>query len=51
LGGKPAVINPASPDEDAEVGDDTNFKYSFFKVSNDTGKLLCSEITDRPLTR
>jgi hypothetical protein len=51
LGGKPATINPATPDDEAEAGDDANLKYNFFKVSNETGKLLCTEIKERPLTR
>ena len=39
LGGKPAVINPATDDSAAEAGNDPNMTYSLFKVSNDTGKI------------
>jgi len=49
LGGKPAVINPATPDDSAEAGTDENAKYSLYKVSNETGKLQTTEITERPL--
>lgn len=50
LGGKPAVIKPATPDnENDPEGDD--LKYSFYKISNDTGKLQCIEIKERPLMR
>jgi gelsolin len=51
LGGKPAVIKPATNDEAAEAGDDGNLMYKLYKVSNETGKLTTSEIVERPLTR
>ena len=51
LGGKPDKINPPTPDADAEAGSDQDHFYKFFKVSNETGKLLCTEIAERPLKR
>ena len=51
LGGKPATINPATDDSAAETADDPNMKYALFKISNDTGKIACTEITERPLQR
>ena len=51
LGGKPAVVNPATDDSAAEAGNDPNMTYSLFKVSNDTGQIKCTEITERPLQR
>ena len=50
LGGKPAVINPATPDDAAEAGEAEDQMYKFYKISNETGKLTTSEITERPLT-
>lgn len=47
LGGKPATINPPVPDTD-EPDDDA--KYQFYKISDDTGKIQCTEIKERPLT-
>ena len=49
LGGKPAKINPAIPDD--EVGNSEDEKYALFKVSNETGKIQMSEITERPLKK
>lgn len=46
LGGKPAQINPPVPDS-AEPEDD--LQYSFYKVSDDSGKVQVSEIKERPL--
>ena len=52
LGGKPAQINPAVPDESVEGGSgDGDLAYSFYKISNATGKLELSEISERPLRR
>jgi hypothetical protein len=51
LGGKPDKINPATDDAGAEAGTDDNAKYALFKISNETGKLQTSEITERPLMR
>ena len=47
LGGKPAVINAATSDENL----DKEMNYEFYKVSNAEGKLQCTTITERPLTR
>lgn len=51
LGGKPAKINPPTSDDVAESGNDKDLWYKLYKVSNETGKLLCTEITERPLRR
>lgn len=51
LGGKPAKINPPISDAAAEAGDDALMSYKFYKISNETGKLLCQEVKDRPLTK
>jgi hypothetical protein len=48
LGGKPATINPATEDT-APAEDDADMQYALFKISNDTGKIACTEITERPL--
>lgn len=50
LGGKPAVINPATPDDDEAEGEGDQM-YKLFKISNETGKLTTQEITERPLTK
>jgi len=47
LGGKPAQINPAVPDTEEETEDNT---YSFYKISNESGKIQSTEIKERPLT-
>ena len=49
LGGKPATINAAVPDD--QVGEAEDEKYAFFKISNETGKIQCQEITERPLKK
>ena len=53
LGGKPASIKPAVPDEGVEggAGEDMNMSYSFFKCSNESGSLELTEITERPLLK
>jgi len=48
LGGKPPSLNPAVPDTENAMGEDQ--VYYFYKVSNETGKLLTTEIKERPLT-
>ena len=48
LGGKPATINPATEDT-APAEDDADMKYALYKISNDTGKIAVTEITERPL--
>lgn len=53
LGGKPAKINPAIPDDNVQEGasEDADTKYALYKVSNETGKLEMNEITERPLRK
>jgi len=51
LGGKPDTINPPTDDSGAEAGTDEDAKYALFKISNETGKIQCTEITERPLQR
>jgi len=48
LGGKPAQINPAVSD-DVDQEDIEEMTNNFYHVSNDTGKLLCTLVTERPL--
>ena len=43
------MITPYTPDDPEEPDED--HAYKFYKISNDTGKLLCTEVTERPLTR
>lgn len=50
LGGKPAVIKPATSDSADDMTDETML-CKLWKVSNDTGKLSTTEITERPLTK
>lgn len=47
LGGKPDKINPPIPDTEAPEEDQT---YQFWKISDETGKIQTTEITERPLT-
>jgi hypothetical protein len=49
LGGKPDNINPAVPDEGVEADDQT--KYNLYRVSNASGSLELTEITERPLKK
>ena len=52
LGGKPAQIKAAIPDEGVEGGSgDGELAYTFYKISNASGKLELTEITERPLRR
>ena len=51
LGGKPATINPATDDSQVETSDDPDMKYALFKISNESGTISCTEITERPLQR
>ena len=49
LGGEPATINAAVPDDEPDEND-PDMTYSFFKISDETGKIQATEIKDRPLT-
>lgn len=49
LGGKPDTINPPTSDNLADAGEE--FAFKLYKVSNDSGKLMCSVITERPLKK
>jgi hypothetical protein len=52
LGGKPAQINPAIPDEGVEGGAmGGDMGYALFKVSDAEGHMSMTEITERPLKR
>mmetsp|Transcript_8281 Transcript_8281/g.5909 ORF Transcript_8281/g.5909 Transcript_8281/m.5909 type:complete len:257 (-) Transcript_8281:1438-2208(-) len=51
LGGKPDKINPPEPDDAPAGSEEELAKYAFFKVSNDSGKLETTEITERPLDK
>ena len=44
LGGKPAQINPATSDDGAEAGTGDDTFYKLYKISNETGKLLLTEV-------
>ena len=50
LGEKPDQINPAVPDEGVEGGSG-EMTYALYNVSNATGQLLITEITERPLRK
>ena len=50
LGGKPGTINPATPDDVAEAGG-ADHEYHFYHISDSTGKLLSTEVTERPLKK
>ena len=53
LGGRPASINPAIPDDGVQEGSgaEAETKYSLYRVSNASGKLETFEVTDRPLKK
>lgn len=53
LGGRPATINAAIPDEGVQEGSggEAETKYSLYRVSNSNGKLETIEVTDRPLKK
>ena len=51
LGGMPAKINPAIPDEVPQGTEDERQRYSLYHVSDSTGKIVTTEITERPLRR
>ena len=52
LGGKPATIKPAVPDEEMSTATEAELtKYALFHVSDASGTMTTTEITERPLTR
>ena len=53
LGGKPASIAPAIPDEGVQegAGGDSATQYAFYRISNSSGSLETQEITERPLKK
>lgn len=50
LGGKPAQINPPVPDDGAEE-DIEDLTCNLYHISNDSGKLLCSPVTEKPFKK
>lgn len=53
LGGKPSQINPAIPDDGVEsgAGADEATQYALYRVSNSSGTLELTEVTERPLKK
>lgn len=52
LGGKPATINPPLPDDTDGMEDaGENMTNNLYHISNATGKLLCTLVTDLPHKR
>ena len=51
LGGKPDQINPAIPDIKVQEGSGLELSYALYCVSNATGHLEVTEITERPLKK
>ena len=51
LGGKPASIAPATPDEAPPGTEEERMRYKLWHLSDASGELLTTEITERPLTR
>lgn len=51
LGGQPASIAPAVPDEAPPGTEDERMRYKLYHVSDDTGSVVTTEVTERPLTR
>jgi len=51
LGGKPAKINPAVPDEGPSASEDELTRYSLYHVSDASGSMQLTEVTERPLRR
>lgn len=51
LGGKPAEINPAIPDDAPTASEDERLQYKLWHISDDSGEIVTTEVTDRPLKR
>ena len=51
LGGRPAQIAPAKPDEVPAGTEEERLKYALWHVSDATGSMETTEVTERPLTR
>jgi len=51
LGGKPASIAPAIPDDGPQASEDEMMRYALYHISDETGEMKCEEITERPLKR
>ena len=51
LGGQPASIAPAQPDEPPAGTEDERMQYKLWHVSDDSGQMVTAEVTERPLTR
>ena len=51
LGGRPAQIAPAKPDEPPAGTEEERLRYALWHVSDATGSMETTEVTERPLTR
>jgi hypothetical protein len=51
LGGKPDKINAAIPDDTVQEGDSGELKYNLYRVSNESGSMELTEVTERPLRK
>ena len=51
LGGRPASIKPATPDEPPAGTEEERLMYKLWHVSDDSGAIVTTEVTERPLTR
>lgn len=51
LGGKPDKIADAKPDDPPPGTEEEMSRYALYHVSDETGKVITTEITERPLKR
>jgi len=51
LGGKPATINPPTPDDVVEGSEDQDHQYNFYHITNESGTLECKNVEERPLKK